>query len=498
MAEKISVVPLRKVLFQAPVTAPLADAKNRGLPPAAFKEFIKIMLEDDVPVVCVNRSAGKKRSMPFKVMYNNNKSFWEQEGAWEYFVSMEDLAKVKEKAIKKPGIWEFGIIKSDSEKTDNVKPKPEPKKTETVKSATVQGYGREYEDIASMTDAQKIQKLNEDNKRLEAVLARKHAEPEIVTEALVDTTKDAALINHAVLVNAMQHADFEAKELTHDLVDSTCDLVKSSVNLISEDIFNDEMMNTLVEKSNGTIVQHMTRVYLNGLSFLAYYNKLVSTSSAINKLRISFAKKYRDFYGGLLPHLPRDDIRLENVFYKGMRAVPMDFFYHWAVGFLVHDIGKAAAVEYHEGSEAYNREIVVEHVKLGYTSVMNKTNYPREAGLITGYHHEYYGDNSGYGYFRVYLDQYKKMNPSAKQDHCIAYELEPMLDFQTYGYFPAKILEIIDVFDSLTDPNRKYHKVMSTEEALILMREEFVEKHRKLDALLFDIFSAFAREKASK
>jgi hypothetical protein len=291
----------------------------------------------------------------------------------------------------------------------------------------------------------------------------------------------------------MHHEDDEAKRLTQNLVNSTREMVKSSVNLISEDIFNDEMMNALVEKSNGTIVQHMTRVYLTGISFLSYYNKIVSSSSIINKLRISFAGRYRNFYRNLLPHIPADDLRLENVFYKGMRAIPPDFFNNWAVGFLIHDIGKAAAVEYHEGEAAYNRDIVTEHVKVGYNSVMNKTNYPREAGLITGYHHEYYGDDSGYGYFRSHLDQHRKAYPGAKQDFCVAYELEPMLDYHAYGYFPAKILEIIDIYDSVTDPNRKYHKAMTQDEALAMMKNEFIIKHPKIDAILVDIFTNFVR-----
>jgi hypothetical protein len=247
-----------------------------------------------------------------------------------------------------------------------------------------------------------------------------------------------------------------------------------------------------VSKSNGTIIQHMTRVYLNGIAFLSYYNKLVSTSSVINKLRISFDKNYRNFYQTLMPHITPT---LEQVFLGGMRAIPETDFFNWAVGGLVHDSGKAAAVEYHEGEAAYNRDIVVEHVKIGYTSIMNKTNYPREAGLITGYHHEYYGDPGGYGYFRDYLEQYKKLRPNARQDFCIAFDLEPMLDYEALSYFPAKVLEIIDVYDSVTDPNRKYRKAMSPEEALSMMREEFIEKHHKIDAILFDIFAAFVREK---
>jgi hypothetical protein len=264
-------------------------------------------------------------------------------------------------------------------------------------------------------------------------------------------------------------------------------------------VFDDELMNTLVAKSNGTVIQHMTRVFLSGISFLAYYNKLVSTSSIINKLRISFDQRYKEIYRALLPHLDTAQLTLERVFLGGMRAIPEEMFFKWATGFLLHDVGKAPSVEYHEGELAYNRSIVIEHVKVGYGQVMNKTNYPREAALITGYHHEYYGDADGYGYFRSYLEKYKKANPNARQNSCIAYDLAPMLDYQALAYFPAKVLEIIDVYDSLTDPSRRYKKSMTLEEALATMRAEFIEKRCKIDPILFDIFSNFvrARQKAA-
>ena len=132
---------------------------------------------------------------------------------------------------------------------------------------------------------------------------------------------------------------------------------------------------------------------------------------------------------------------------------------------------------------------------MGYKQVRNKTNYPPEAALIVGYHHEYYGDSAGYGYFRGYLQQYKKANPNARQSHCISYEIEPMLNCVTLAYFPAKVLEIIDVYDSLTDSRRKYHKAKTPDEALELMKEEFIKKHQKLDIILYDIFANFIRQK---
>jgi len=444
------------------------------------KVFIDIILNEDIPIICINRSAKKKRLMPFKVLNDNKDNFWAHSSSWEYFLSEECINTIQSKVNTKPSKWD--------------KPEVKTNKNDEAKDADKNSFGDTYQKFAEMTNEKRVEHLDKDRKRLNELLSQRKRDEKVLTKVLVDTTKDAALINHAVLEEAMNLADDEAKKLTQNMVDSTNEMVRSSAQLISEDIFNNELMHSLVEKSNGTIVQHMTRVYLTGIAFLNFYNNLVSTSSAIQKLRVIFPGKFRRLYHSLLPHIHIDKINLERVFYGGMRSITPELYFKWAVGFLIHDIGKGSAVEYHEGGGTYDRNIVIDHVKQGYRSIMTKTNYPMEASLITGYHHEYYGDSAGYGYFRAYLQEYRKANPNAKQDYCITYELEPILDYQVLAYFPAKVLEIIDVYDSLTDPNRVYKKPMSAELALITMREEFVEKHLKLDPILFYIFEMFIRE----
>ena len=448
------------------------------------KDFLDVLHIEGALLLCINQSAGKKRSIRFKALYDNNNNFWRQKSEWEFFLAREDFRRLKEKAA---------ALKAESDAPHwgaggNVSAAAEPEAPSVQDS-----FGSVYESIAAMTGPERIEHINESTARLNSLALKKTKDKEIVTEALVDTTRDTAIINHATLLDAMHLADDEAKKRTQDLVASTSQLVKSSSHLFSPEVFNDELMSTLVSKSNGTVIQHMTRVFLSGISFLSYYNELVSTSSIINKLRVSFDTRYKKIYHTLLPHVDLANFTIERVFLGGMRAIPEEMFYNWATGFLLHDVGKAAAVEYHEGEAAYNRNIVIEHVKVGYGQVMNKTNYPREAALITGYHHEYYGDADGYGYFRSYLEKYKKANPKARQHSCISYDIVPMLDYQALAYFPAKVLEIIDVFDSLTDPNRKYKKTMTSEEALAMMRAEFIEKRCKIDPILFDIFSGFIR-----
>ena len=169
--------------------------------------------------------------------------------------------------------------------------------------------------------------------------------------------------------------------------------------------------------------------------------------------------------------------------------------HEYAVGFLIHDIGKVDDIEYHEGEDAYDREKVVRHVKRGYQAVMNKTNYSPSAALITGYHHEYYNNRDGYGYFREFLEQYKKSNPKASLDYCMAFDMESIIDYKALAYFPAKVMEIVDIYDSITDKNRKYRKPLSMEDALKFMKKTFIEDTQKIDPILFDMFSSFIRLK---
>ncbi len=493
MAAKISALPLQAILNK--------DAR-----------YVQLLLEEGENIICLNRATGKTRTIAFRALFNSDKEFWRNpNSAWDYYLDKSEFETLKSKLASREALsFPLGQVTGAQVPSTGMKtasqaaekpPEPEPNgpaasanRTSTDAYNTV-NFGEEYQRIEAMSLPARIETVEAGKKLLDDLAGRKDAHFEEVAGALVETSRDAALINRATILEAMRLGDEEAKKLTQNLVDSTNEMVKSSTKLISEDIFNDDLIKTLVSKSNGTVIQHMTRVFLNGVAFMNYYNNLVLTSSVANKIRIVFEKKYKNYYRKLLPHLHKDDVTLERVFQKGLQAVPESEFHNFATGFLIHDIGKANAIEYHEGEAAYDRKTVVDHVKIGYKAVMNKTNYPRQAGLITGYHHEYYGNSNGYGYFRALLARYKEMNPKATQDFCISYEMEPILDYEALAYFPAKLLEIIDVFDSLTDPNRKYRKPLSPPEALDMLRTEFLEKELKIDPILFDLFAEFINRK---
>lgn len=431
--------------------------------------------------------------MQFRALYDNNHTFWKStENSWLFYIEREavdeiiQLVTAEEKALdlklSAGGGAKVEAVSQPSVKSDV------PEDSEATSSDIPSNFGPGYERYSSLDVEERSELLRENTTRLEELARSENPDREEVADALVTASTDATLSNRATINEAIRMGNEQAKHYTEELVKETHLLVRSTTKLISAELFNEDLVNAVVEKSNGTVVQHMTRVFINGLDFLLFYNRQVLTQGIANKIRIRFSKKYKDYYRTLLPHLHDDHLTLERVFMGGMKALDEMELNKFATGFLVHDVGKADDIEYHEGEAAFNRQMVERHVKIGYKAVMEKTAYPREAALITGYHHEYYGDPAGYGYFREFLDGYKKANPSATQDFVMSFTMEPLLDYEVLSYFPAKVLEIVDVFDSLTDKNRRYRKPLSTDEALSMIQSEFIENHLKIDPILFDVF----------
>jgi HD-GYP domain-containing protein (c-di-GMP phosphodiesterase class II) len=507
-----------------------AVATTKAVP---FRGFISrypgardYLLHDRENIICRHRQTGRVKQVQYRALHENNPRFWERPGQWEYFLDREvaDSLETRIRAAIQARQADHASAGSDSDsdhapggKETGLREKPdasgEPAELEELDqlSAADEGaderavngndgkkptnFGGLAERYDKATQSERVGLLQNARARLDELAGNAEASAEEVAEALVDATRDATLANRAAVMKAIQLGNEQAREYTRQMVIETHKMVKSTMRLVDSAVYNDDLVRAVVEKSNGTVVQHMTRVFLTGLEFLLYYNRQVVTRGIANRIRIRFKTDYRGFYTTLLPHLHDDQVNLEHVFYGGMKALSEVEINKFATGFLVHDVGKADDIEYHEGEAGFNRETVERHVKIGYKAVMDKTSYPREAALITGYHHEYYGDPHGYGYFREFLADYKKANPSATQDYVISYTMEPLIDYEVLAYFPAKMLEIVDVFDSLTDPNRLYRKPLSEEEALGLIRTEFIENNRKIDPILFDVFLDYYREK---
>ncbi len=461
-----------------------------------YPQSVSLFLERRDNVVCRNRTTEKTKKVQFRALYENNRQFWNVRGTWDYFLEAEAANEVLETLrdlLSREGLPSTGSNGDTAEVPE--KPRPDnrsPREEKAVES----NFAGTYHKYQGLETPQRAGLLARSAIRLTELAKDPDVMPETVAEALIETTEEATMINRATLLEALKMGDAEAQIYSQEMVKATQRMVQSTIQLVDSEVYNDDLVSRLVEKSNGTVVQHMTRVFLRGLRFLLFYNRAVIRNGIAAKVRIRFPQRYRSYYAALVPHIHPDNVTLERVFYGGMKALSAEEIHTFATGFLVHDVGKADDIEYHEGDAGYDRSIVERHVKIGYRAVIDKTNYPAAAALITGYHHEYYGDPTGYGYFREFLQSYKNARPSATQDYIMSYTMEPVIDYEVLAFFPAKALEIVDVFDSLTDPNRLYRDPMEDGEALAMMQDEFIAKRAKLDPILYDLFVEFHREEA--
>ncbi|GAB6089747.1 HD-GYP domain-containing protein [Spirochaeta dissipatitropha] len=433
-------------------------------------------------VIACRKGSDKERRIPIRSLLLNNPKFFQAKSGYEYFVDPDTAAEIYKMYPKTQSDSRISIDKGSNLKEER-----------PIKR--IQNFGSDYEEIIELQPVERINRLREHRDRLASLMVNPAADPETANGFLVDATAQAAMINKATIQEALRMGNSEAKRHSRLLVTATEEMMDATQALLDSDLYKEDLINQMIQQSKGTVVQHMTRVFLMGFSFLIYYNREYSRTSLANRIRARFGTRYRHYYTQLLPHINPDEITLERVFHGGMRSLSSDEIRKFAMGYLIHDIGKLEDIEYHEGEEGYDREKVVRHVKLGYKAVMEKTIYPTEAALITGYHHEYYGDPGGYGYFRELLAKYKEMRPDAQIQNIMSYEMEPLIDYEVLAFFPAKMLEIIDVYDSLTDPNRLYRSPLSARETLKVLREEFVENKLKVDPILLDLFEQFMIER---
>jgi len=384
-----------------------------------YPQCISLLLHRRDNIVCRSRTNGKTKSVQFRALYENNRGFWQVQGSWDYFLDSTSAGEIIERIREQKEAQALPRTGAGADATDTTgsagsaiatgSSEPEPPTPQTPPPSDVaaahDNFEGTYEQYRTMEVSERAGLLARSEERLAALADDPDADPEEVAEALIESTEQATMVNRATLLEALKMGDEEARRYSTEMVDATDKMVRSTIRLVDSEVYDDDLVSNLVQRSNGTVVQHMTRVFLRGLQFLLFYNRSVIRNGIASRIRVKFPKLYREAYTRLLPHIDPDDLTLERVFYGGMKSLTAQEIHAFATGFLVHDVGKAEDIEYHEGDQGYDRSVVERHVKIGYRAVMDKSNYPREAALITGHHHEYYGDPSGYGYLREFLQE---------------------------------------------------------------------------------------------
>lgn len=348
------------------------------------------------------------------------------------------------------------------------------------------------EDMRSKTIPERVQLIAFHAKALEVDLRHKAPLTSDKAAQIINASTTLFIANRTTFIELAKNKElskYEKQQQTKNLVQETEKAVRNIIRNVQARDDVRILLDTLENTSTGITIGHINRVFANYISFIIFFNLRFNMNYA-SFLRISLARnlsKYQRYYQELLV---LDKVSLENIFFRGLRELREDELIYAALGALLHDIGKLPDIDYHEGTKKYDKEIVEKHVGISYQTIVLTTELPHAIAQMAGDHHEYYGHPSGYGMHRHFFENYCITHQASRDIHyAMSFDPVEVIKHQVRAFFPSKILELVDVYDALIDPTRKYRsKAYTPLEALTFMRSDFVLKEHKLDPVIFDLF----------
>ncbi len=289
-----------------------------------------------------------------------------------------------------------------------------------------------------------------------------------------------------------------AREHLHRMVGESFAMIDNLINLMGRGKATHRDLAQLQHiQTQSVTLNHMNRILIRCISFLFFYNGYFQKfSNDVKKFRAEFGKRFHPYYDKLFRG--SQNISLE-IAYKGGIAPVRDrvSFIDYAMGGFMHDVGKLPQVDYHDGGEGFDPRKARRHVFESYNMLIEAREFSTgvvSTGLL---HHDYYGAPYGYRQLATFrgrfTDRRGEQRDTSPTKYCVSYNVNDVGFGNSLSYFPGKILEIIDIFDAMTDPEKKYRaKPMTPEEALAAIKKDFLNgDFLGIDPILFNIFADF-------
>ncbi len=276
------------------------------------------------------------------------------------------------------------------------------------------------------------------------------------------------------------------------LVEKTNILVDSIVTLLSKDKFKFSDLKGIEDISTGSVtLNHINRVVLRFIPYIIFYNEFFK-SGKVSQIRAKFDEKFSQYY-------KRKDISLEIIFKDGMRRLTNKEMHAYSLGALLHDVGKFPHIDYSMKDDRNERRKIMSHAPFSYNMIMKTKRFTMDAGYMALLHHEYYGDPSGYNFtvqlFPKLSSKFSRLNLT---NYYISADINDLKEGRAIAFLPAKLLEIVDVFDDFVAKDSGAQGGRSIDDALKIMMDDYIYKNLRLDPVLFYIFIEFLREYIGK
>ncbi len=345
-------------------------------------------------------------------------------------------------------------------------------------------YNQKRLEFQNMTPTQRDIKYQSVLFSLQNIESSNNGISEDILVNLIEAVSDAFVLNKATFEENYEDNSSISSDHIKTMAKNTTSLVQSIMGIFKNNSATNNFINMLGEKSTGSTLDHMNSVFLIYLPLCYFYNSYFAKGK-IARIRSEYKTKYYKYYQKLLPGNPPES--LEDVFNGGMREIPMDKLLQFSIGALLHDIGKIDNIDYFEGEGAYDRKIIMKHAPISYNMIVKTREFDSEVALLAALHHEYYNDAAGYGISKILFPENSRKYKT--HQYCLTYDISDIKNGKALAYVPIKLLEIVDVFDALTDKTRRYRdKEFTIDEALEIMKTDFIDKSLKIDPILFTVF----------
>ncbi|MDC7219899.1 MAG: hypothetical protein PQJ59_08165 [Spirochaetales bacterium] len=225
-------------------------------------------------------------------------------------------------------------------------------------------------------------------------------------------------------------------------------------------------------------VAHCCRVFHMYTDLLNYYHNRVSSKDSRKELIESIEGKcdeYYRFYHSFIPH--KKMTKVGDIFEGSLPFLSKEEITTLSLAAAYHDLGKITRLDYYESDGPRDNSIIEQH-PFEIFEMLNVVPNDNRVGLISSMHHELYG--SGYGPYASLGGTYFATHPDQDIEYVISNDINPVLkDEKPYipGYFPAKFLEICDVYDALHN-KRGYKTAKPVSAVLTIMAEDFFNPDR--------------------
>jgi len=311
---------------------------------------------------------------------------------------------------------------------------------------------------------------------------RSETDLKVKAQMVVGITEMAFLVNRATMGTNKGEPGAEDQAL----VKETHAIIRSVVEMLADSRLAQSLFQVVQLRSNGHTLGHVVRVFATMVDFLVFYNRC-HNQGLIQKLRKAFPTKYAQAYRKRLPHLADNWVTSDNL--VRLPALSVAKIREYALGALLHDIGKITDLAYFEQGSGYDREKIEQHPILGCGLFLRTYGTSHEeARYIIGDHHNYLFHPDGYGLTRWERKRSQRVLPPPR---CVISDtLGAFTDGTAMGFLPAELCSIIDVYDALTDPTRIYKVPLSPAEAVQFIDSDFLAVG-KVDPILFSLFQDY-------